>query len=134
MKVSKQIMNNMIISGNKYIPSEYRTYTEVSTFLHDKIVERKVSKKIIFVSIDVPESIGYKYLDGRRVVPRDVFIKFLIAFELNLEDIQYYLLNFGYANLYIKNKRDNAIIYCLINEFSYLELKQYLQKHDIQTL
>ncbi len=134
MKVSKQIMNTMIISGSQYIPREYRKYTEVSVFLRDNITKRNVSKKIVFVAIDIPESIGYKYLDGKRAVPRDVFIKFLIAFELGLEDIQYYLLNFGYANLYIKNKRDNAIIYCLINEYNYLQVKKYLQQNDIHTL
>ncbi|WOO89541.1 hypothetical protein R2F61_02220 [Mollicutes bacterium LVI A0078] len=134
MQLTNEIFSSMAKSDIEYIPQEYRKYTNVSVFLQNNIHKQKVSKKDLFTAIDISESIGYKYLDGRRTVPRDAFIKFLIFFEYELDEIQYYLLNFSYANLYIKNKRDNAIIYCVINNFSYLQVKQYLQMNGITIL
>ncbi len=132
--MTNEIFSSMEKPDINYVPQEYRKYTNVSIFLQNKINKRKISKKDMFAAIDVSESIGYKYLDGRRTVPRDVFLKFLIFFEYELDEIQYYLLNFSYANLYIKNKRDNAIIYCIINNYSYLQVKQYLQLNGINIL
>lgn len=134
MNRSLELKEQMINSAYDYVPKEHREHTSVASFLKHHIAKSKSSKKDIFVAIDIPESIGYKYISGGRVVPRDVFLKFSIFFKFELEELQLYLLNFGYANLYILNQRDNAIMFCVLQNYSYLEAKQYLSENDILAL
>lgn len=134
MNRSLELKEQMINSAYDYVPKEHREHTSVANFLKYHITKSQCSKKDIFVAIDIPESIGYKYLSGGRVVPRDVFLKFSIFFKFELEELQLYLLNFGYANLYILNQRDNAIIFCVLQNFSYLESKHYLNENEILSL
>lgn len=122
------------MSENEYCPQEYRKQIFVHEYLQEQIKLRGLSKKQLLVSLDISESVGYKYLDGTRFVPRDVFLKFLIAFELDINTIQYILQNFGYATLYIRNKRDSALLHALFNNYNYLQIKEYFQKYDISKL
>lgn len=122
------------MSENEYCPQEYREQVFAHEYLQQQIMLRGLSKKQLLVSLDISESVGYKYLDGTRFVPRDVFLKFLIAFELDISTIQTLLLNFGYATLYLKNKRDSALLHAIYNNYNYLQIKEYLQKYDIRKL
>lgn len=122
------------MSENEYCPQEYREQVSVHEYLQQEITLRGLSKKQLLVSLDIPESVGYKYLDGTRFVPRDVFLKFLIAFELDINTIQCLLQNFGYATLYIRNKRDSTLLHALYNRYNYLQIKEYFQKYDIRKL
>lgn len=134
MKLTSEILEEVLSNEFEYRPQEYREYINVSTFLQYHIKKKNLSKKQLLVAIDIPESVGYKYIDGTRVINRDIFLKFLIALNFSLNEVQFLLINFGYGSLFIKNKRDGAIIHALVNDYTYLELKQYLTKHDIVSL
>ncbi len=134
MKLTSELLDEVLSNQYEYRPRDYRDFKDVSHFLRHQIKQSQISKKQLLVAIDISESIGYKYIDGSRAVNRDTFIKFLLAFNFTLADIQYHLINFGFGSLYIKNKRDSAIIHGIVNGYSYLELKQYLTKHKIKSL
>lgn len=134
MKLTSALLEEVLSNEVEYHPCEHREYQDISTFLQNQIKASNLSKKKLFIICDIPESIGYKYVDGTRALNRDTFIKFLIAFKLPLDKVQFFLINFGYGSLYIRNKRDGAIIHAIVNNYSYLQLKQYLLKHNIQSL
>lgn len=134
MEFANEIKKQMINPDINYYPEEHREYISVSEFINNHLELNHLSKKEVFIALDISESIGYKYLAGRRAIPRDIFLKFNILFSFSLEQVQFYLLNFGYANLYIKNRRDSALIYCLLSRYSYLQTKHYLCKHNITAL
>lgn len=134
MKLTSEILEAVLSDQFEYRPQEFREFKSVSSFLQQQIKLKNYSKKSLLVSIDIPESVGYKYIDGSRAVSRDIFLKFLIAFGFELNDVQFLLINFGYGSLFIRNKRDSAIIHGLVNNYSYLQLKHYLIKHDLNSL
>ncbi len=134
MRLTTEILSDVLSTEYEYYPKEHREIQDVHTFLQRQIAHQNLSKKHLLISIDIPESVGYKYISGTRAVSRDTLIKFLIAFGFNFKRVQAVLINFGYGTLYVKNKRDSAIIHALVNNYSYLELKQYLQKHQIRKL
>lgn len=134
MRLTTEILKDVLSTEYEYYPKEHREIQEVHIFLQRQIQLHKLSKKNLLVSVDIPESVGYKYISGTRVISRDTFIKFLIAFNFDFKQVQDALLNFGYGMLYVKNKRDSAIIHALVNNYTYLQLKDYLQKHNIRKL
>ncbi|WOO87786.1 hypothetical protein RZE82_02330 [Mollicutes bacterium LVI A0039] len=134
MKLTSTLLEQVLSNQYEYVPVEHREFQEASKFLLYHIQNSKFNKKQLFTSLDISESIGYKYLDGSRVINRDTFIKFLIGLDFDYNAIQSLLINFGYGSLYIRNKRDGAIIHGLVNGYTYLELKKYLEKYQIPTL
>lgn len=134
MKLTSEILKDVLSDQFEYRPQEYREFESVSCFLQQQIKVNNLSKKSLLISIDIPESVGYKYIDGSRAVSRDIFLKFLIAFGYELNEVQFLLINFGYGSLFIRNKRDGAIIHAIVNKYNYLQLKQYLMKHNLKSL
>lgn len=134
MGLTNAILSDVFSTEHEYCPKEHRDILDVHVFLQRQINYRNLSKKNLLISIDIPESVGYKYINGTRAMSRDTFLKFLLAFDLNFKQVQLALLNFGYGGLNIKNKRDSAIIHAIVNNYTYLQLKNYLQKHNIRKL
>lgn len=134
MRLTSKILSEVLSTEYEYYPKERREIQDVHVFLQHEITNQQLSKKNLLISIDIPESVGYKYISGTRAISRDTLIKFLIAFRFNFKQVQATLINFGYGTLYIKNKRDSAIIHAIVNNYTYLELKHYLQKHKIRKL
>lgn len=134
MRLTAKIFSDVLSTECEYQPKEHREITDVHLFLQQEIAKHQFTKKNLLIALDIPESVGYKYISGTRVVSRDALIKFLIAFKFSFKQVQATLVNFGYGTLYVKNKRDSAIIHALVNNYTYPELKNYLQKHNIRKL
>lgn len=134
MKTYTSLLNEVLARDKQYIPQDFREYKEPHILIQKEIVNKNISKKNILTALDIPESVGYKYINGTRAIPRDYFIKFMIFFNYDLKQIQYSLIHFGYASLYLKNKRDSAIIHAIVNDYSYLQLKEYFEKYGISKL
>lgn len=128
MKSTEQFLNEIKTSDN-YTPVEGRVELNITSFLQDKL--DGISLKPMFANLDIDSTIGYKYVNGSRKITRDVFIKILVYLQYDLEGVQALLKQFEFPPLYAKNKRDAALIYCLHNKYTYLEIKTYLATHNI---
>lgn len=128
MKTTEQFLNNIKTSDN-YQPIEARPEQDISNFLKHQLVD--VNLKLMFTKLDIDPTNGYKYINGTRKTSRDTLLKILIYLEYDLEQTQSVLKQFEYSLLYAKNKRDSAIIFCLFNNYNYMQLKAYLAEHNI---
>ncbi len=128
MKTTDQFIHEIKTNPN-HAPVEGRSEHDITSFLKQQL--ESTNLKLMFTNLDIDVSNGYKYINGSRTLNRDVFLKILIYLGTDFEQIQSYLKQFEFPPLYAKNKRDNAIIFCLYNNYSYLELKAYLAKHNI---
>lgn len=131
MKTTEQIIN-YIKSNKNYKPEEHRCNDDISNYLISELAD--VNRKAMFSQIDMDARNGNKYINGERAIKCDVLLKIFIYLEYSLEQINDVFKNYGYPQLYAKNKRDAAIIYCIYNKYSYLETKRYLQTHKIELL
>lgn len=128
MKTTEQFINEIKLNP-KHTPVEGRSQIDVTTFLSQQLADIKL--KSMFTYLDIDPTNGYKYVNGTRTLTRDIFLKILIYLQFDFEAIQGYLKQFEFPPLYAKNKRDNAIIYCLYHNYNYLEVKAYLATHNI---
>lgn len=131
MKTTEQIIN--YIKGNKnYHPQELRVNDDISHFLTNELAG--INRKSMFAKLDMDVRNGNKYINGNRAIKRDVLLKIFIYLEYDLEQVNNVFKNYGYPQLYAKNKRDGAIIYCIYNKYDYLQTKRYLQNHKLDLL
>lgn len=128
MKSTDEILNNIKAAVN-YKPEESRSDTELSAFLKSEL--SSVNLKQMFTALDIDATNGYKYINGSRTINRDQLIKILLHLEYDLEAQQNVFKKYGFPQLYAKNERDAALIYCIFNRYSYIEVKRYLSDNKL---
>lgn len=128
METTEELLNEIKCNKN-YIPFEARGEVDVSLFLNQEL--KNINLREMFYNLDIDPTNGYKYINGKRKMCRDQFLKILIYLKLDLEQIQTRLKHYEFPMLYAKNKRDAAIIYCIYNKYSYKETKRYLKDNGI---
>ncbi len=131
MKTTKQILN--AIKGNgTFTPQEERGNADISSYLIEEL--KDVNRKQMFTQIDMDPQNGNKYIKGDRKITRDILIKIFLYLEYDLDQYNQVFKTYGYAQLYAKNERDSALIYCIYNGYNFAETKRYLQNHKIPLL
>lgn len=61
----------------------------------------------------IPASYAYQIFEGRKNCGRDKLLRLALAFPLSLADTNRMLSVGGFNDLYVRNKRDAIIMYCL---------------------
>lgn len=85
-------------------------------FIKEKLEEKNIKQKELFLDADIPYKYGNKIITGERVVKqRDIIIRICIAMGLTFDETQKAIKYYGLEPLYAKRKRD-AIIIVYINE------------------
>lgn len=128
MKSTEEILHN-IRSATEFKPRERRSDTEISVFLKEAL--SSINLKQMFTAIDIDPTNGYKYINGQRTINRDQLIKILIYLGYDFESQQQVFKQYGFPLLYAKNERDAALIFCIYNQFSYIEVKRYLSQNKL---
>lgn len=131
MKTTEQILNK-IKSGGQFRPREERLNDDISNFLIDEL--KDINRKQMFTQIDMDPQNGNKYIKGERKINRDILIKIFIYLEYDLNKCNQVFKTYGFPQLYAKNKRDSALIYCIYNHYTFAQTKRYLQDHKITLL
>ena len=84
-------------------------------FITDKLKEKQLKQKDVFLRADIAYKYGNKIITGERIVrQRDIIIRICIAMGLTFEETQKAIKYYGLEPLYSKRKRD-AIIIVFIN-------------------
>ncbi len=131
MKTTEQILNK-IKSGEQFKPREERTNGDINNFLINEL--KDTNRKQMFTQIDMDSQNGNKYINGDRKINRDILIKIFIYLEYDLDKCNQIFKTYGFPQLYAKNKRDSALIYCIYNNYTFAQTKRYLQEHKITLL
>ncbi len=131
MKTTEQILHQ-IKHNKQYKPTELRANTDIHLYLQSCLED--INKTAMFNQIDMDPRNGNKYIRGQRPLTRDILIKIFLYLQLDLNEYNQVFKNYGFPQLYAKNPRDAALIYCIHNNYSYLDTKRYLQNHKLELL
>ena len=86
---------------------------DITLFFNEMMKKYRINKNEVIAHSDIERSYCYQILRGTRNASRDNYLKIAIGMGMNLTDTQILLSLTKTSPLYIKIKRDAAIIFCI---------------------
>ena len=113
---------------NEFLPAE------VSRDLQELISARHVKKRDLFMESNINETYGYEILNGKRYPSRDVLLSLFLSLHLSVDEVNRFFRTHGFAQLYVRNKFDAAVIYCLKHKWSVMQCNELLYENGLPLL
>ncbi|MCR5432580.1 MAG: hypothetical protein K6E95_08480 [Lachnospiraceae bacterium] len=88
----------------------------------------------VIIRAGLEKSYGHQLFSGKRNPSRDTVLLLSIAMNADYKQAQEMLRIAGKSQLYPRIKRDAAIIYCLTNHKSLIDVQIILQENDLPLL
>lgn len=107
-----------------------------TVYIKNILSEKGITQQTVFLKADIPERYGYKLLSGEKHTrQRDVILRICYAGELNLQQTQRVLKEYGMPELYARIPRD-ALLMIIFNERpgGIIEVNELLRKNGMETL
>jgi len=99
------------------------------------LLERyQLSKQAVIRAANLERSNGYQIFNGYRTPRRNALLRIALGMQLTLEETQYLLKLALRGELYPRNRRDAAIIYCIQHKFSLIDAEIMLEQLDEEIL
>lgn len=107
----KQILESRDIE--KYIEKKKDTLCNlcISDYLTILLQQKQFGRAWVIKKAGIDRVYGYEIFRGKKIPGRDILLRLLLVFCIDIDDIQHILKNTGYPILYPKNIRDAIIIY-----------------------
>lgn len=100
-----------------------------------KLIDKsQLSKSDIINKSDIGYTYFYDILRGDKSPSRDKIVRLILAMTLDLDDCQKALELYNWAPLYVKDKRDSAMIYAINNKLSVWSLDELLAENKLEML
>ncbi len=106
----------------------------IGEYIELELKNRKLTKAGIIRKSGINKRFFFDILAGKKTPNRRYIIRLFLALGVDFSDVQWYLKACDYPQLYVKNKRDSIIIYCLNNELSVSECNKMLNNVDLENL
>ena len=106
----------------------------IGEYIELELKKRNLTKASIIRKSGINKRFFYDILAGKKTPNRRYIIRLLLALGVGFSDVQWYLKACDYPQLYVKNKRDSIIIYCLNNKLSVSECNKMLNNVDLENL
>lgn len=106
--------------------------SEPHTALNTLISEIGLKKSEVIARSGIEEHYAYQIFSGIKTPSRDKMIMLCIAIGLSPDEAIDLMKITGYAPLYAKNARDNAVIYALTKKMTVIELNCMLFDRGIE--
>lgn len=103
------------------------TNMTVSGYLEQLLNHHQMTKQSVIKQADFERAFGYQIFSGVRTPRRNALLRIALVMQLSLEETQRLLKIGQRGELYPKNRRDAAIIYCLINNVSLIDTEILLE-------
>jgi hypothetical protein len=87
-----------------------------------------ISRQNALKAANLDYSLGYQILNGYRKPSRNALLRLALGIGLTLEDTQRLLKIAQRGELYPKNRRDSAIIFCLQHQFGVIDTEIMLER------
>ena len=113
---------------NEFLPAE------VARDLQELIGARHVKKRELFMESNINETYGYEILNGKRYPSRDVLLSLFLSLHLSVDEVNRFFRTHGFAQLYVRNKFDTAVIYCLKHKWSVMQCNELLYENGLPLL
>lgn len=98
-----------------------------SEYLAQLMEQRKLLKQEVIEMANLERSSGYQVFSGRRNPKRDTLLRIALIMKLSLIETQRLLKIAQRGELYPKNRRDAAMVYCIHHGLSLLDTEMLLE-------
>ena len=121
---------------DKYLKSNQTSFFDwdVSELLSRLYEQKNISKASLARCANISEVYLHQVFSGRRIPSRDRLLCICIGLQASSEETQTLLKQAGYAQLYLRHKRDAIIYYGLIHHLSLPEINDQLIFHEEKAL
>ena len=106
----------------------------LSDYLHTILKDRGMTVIQAIQCCNLDRSYGYQLFNGTRRPPRDVLLTLAVRLGLTEQDAQRLLKLAGRPVLYVRNRRDAAILYSLTHQLSLAETEELLNELEVEPL
>ncbi|MCK5129992.1 MAG: helix-turn-helix transcriptional regulator [Clostridiales bacterium] len=106
----------------------------IGEYIELELKNRKLTKASIIRKSGINKRFFFDILAGKKTPSRRYIIRLFLALNVDFSDVQWYLKACDYPQLYVKNKRDSIIIYCLNNKLTVSECNKMLNNVDLENL
>lgn len=96
------------------------------TYLNELLAEHSLTKQAVIEAADLERSTGYLIFAGQRNPKRDTLLRIALAMKLTLAETQRLLKIAQRGELYPKNHRDAALLYCIHHQLGLIETEMLL--------
>lgn len=107
---------------------------DMSEQLNLLLEKHHLTKLAVIQAANLERSIGYQIFSGHRHARRDVVISIALGMQLSLEETQRLLRSAQYGDLFPKNRRDAALIYCITHQMDLIHTQLLLDEIDEKPL
>lgn len=109
-------------------------YMKIDRALNAMLAERGVTKAGVIAKSGIENHYAYQIFSGIKTPTRDKVLMLCFGFELTVEEAQQLMKVTGYAQLYGKDERDNAIMYGLTKRLSIIDVNAILYELNLELL
>ncbi len=102
--------------------------------LNTMLIEKGIKKADVIRKSGLDTVYGNQIFSGVRKPKRDKIIALAFGLGLDFQETQQLLKRTFFNLLYVKNKRDSVIIYCIKNGFDIIETNIELDKNELEPL
>ena len=106
----------------------------VSEYLDDLLIKYKAGKGDVVRKSGIAGTYGYQIFDGTRSAGREKLLQLAFGFPLKVEETQRLLRCGGYAELYVKKRREAFLIYALEKGYDINHVNEMLYENGEKTL
>ncbi|RGT71664.1 hypothetical protein DWX08_12415 [Ruminococcus sp. AF18-22] len=116
---------------DEYLREEPAFYTgKMEDELAELLTKKNLKKAEIIKRSGLDRTYGYQIFSGIRKPTRDKLLALGFGMGLTVEEMQRLLKVSEYPALYVKNKRDSIILFCLDKEVSLIETNELLYEME----
>ena len=106
----------------------------IAEYLETLLKRHHFTKQAVIRAANLERSNGYQIFNGYRTPRRNALLRIALGMQLTLEETQYLLKLALRGELYPRNRRDAAIIYCIQHKFSLIDAEIMLEQLDEEIL
>lgn len=107
---------------------------KINRALNSLLVNRNAIKSDVIAKSGIEKHYAYQIFSGAKTPTRDKVIMLCFGFGLTVEETQTLLKITGYAQLYGKDERDNALLFGLVKHLSIIDINEILYELNLQLL
>lgn len=107
---------------------------KISSALNSIISEKGLKKSEVIAKSGIEVHYAYQIFSGTKTPSRDKVFMLCIGMKLNFEEVNRLLRITGYAELYVKNERDNVLIFGLMKKIGVIEINSLLYELGLDLL
>lgn len=105
----------------------------VPELLNDLLIKYDIEKCDVVRRSGLSGTYAYQIFDGKKSAGRDKLIQLAFGFPLSLDETQRLLRCGGYAELYVKKRRDAFLMYALEKNYNFNQTNELLYENEEKT-